>query len=91
MNITTKRAAGYVPCAVSAFAAGLAAYLFVFTNKLLNLDEIAGLFGKGESISSGRWALALTSYVFPDVSMPWINGMLAFAADCGGVPHSAHF
>ena len=77
MNITTKRAAGYVPCAVSAFAAGLAAYLFVFTNKLLNLDEIAGLFGKGESISSGRWALALTSYVFPDVSMPWINGMLS--------------
>ena len=77
MNITTKRAAGDVPCAVSAFAAGLAAYLFVFTNKLLNLDEIAGLFGKGESISSGRWALALTSYVFPDVSMPWINGMLS--------------
>ena len=77
MNITTKRAAGYVPCAVSAFAAGLAAYLFVFTNKLLNLDESAGLFGKGESISSGRWALALTSYVFPDVSMPWINGMLS--------------
>ena len=77
MNITTKRAAGYVPCAVSAFAAGLAAYLFVFTNKLLNLDEIAGLFGKGESISSGRWALSLTSYVFPDVSMPWINGMLS--------------
>ena len=62
---------------MSAFAAGLAAYLFVFTDKLLNLDEIAGLFGKGESISSGRWALALTSYVFPDVSMPWINGMLS--------------
>lgn len=77
MDITTKRAAGYAPCAVSAFATGLAAYLFVFTNKLLNLDEIAGLFGKGESISSGRWALALTSYVFPDVSMPWINGMLS--------------
>ena len=77
MDITTKRAAGYAPCAVSAFAAGLAAYLFVFTNKLLNLDEIAGLFGKGESISSGRWALALTSYIFADVSMPWINGMLS--------------
>ena len=26
---------------------GLLAYLFVFTNKLLNLDEIAGLFRKG--------------------------------------------
>ncbi len=77
MDITTKRAAEYAPCAVSALAAGLAAYFFVFTNKLLNLDEIAGLFGKGESISSGRWALALTSYVFPDISMPWINGVLS--------------
>ena len=62
---------------ISALAAGLAAYLFVFTNKLLNLDEIAGLFAKGESVSSGRWALALTSFIFPDVSMPWINGILA--------------
>ena len=77
MNIKTRRAAEYVPCAVSAFSAGLAAYLFVFTNKLLNLDEIAGLFGKGESISSGRWALALTSFLFPDLSMPWINGVLS--------------
>lgn len=77
MDIRAKRAAEYAPCAVSAFAAGLAAYLFVFTNKLLNLDEIAGLFGKGESVSSGRWALALTSLVFPDLSMPWINGVLS--------------
>lgn len=77
MNMTAKRAARYAPCAVSALAAGLAAYLFVFTNKLLNLDEIAGLFGKGESISSGRWALALSSLLFPDISMPWINGMLS--------------
>ena len=63
--------------AVSALMCGLAAYLFVFTNKLLNLDEIAGLFSKGESVSSGRWALALTSYIFPDISMPWFNGVLS--------------
>lgn len=76
-DISTRRTAQYIVPALSAFLAGLAAYLFVFTNKLLNLDEIAGLFSKGESLSSGRWALALTSYVFPDVSMPWINGMLS--------------
>lgn len=70
-------ASEYAIPALSALITGLAAYLFVFTNKLLNLDEIAGLFGKGESISSGRWALALTSYIFPDLSMPWINGMLS--------------
>ena len=55
----------------------LAAYMFVFTNKLLNLDEVAGLFGKGETLSSGRWALYLTSFLFPDYSMPWINGLLS--------------
>ena len=55
----------------------LAAYMFVFTNKLLNLDEIAGLFGKGETFTSGRWALRLTSFFFPDYSMPWINGLLS--------------
>ncbi len=70
-------ASQYAVPALSALISGLAAYLYVFTNKLLNLDEIAGLFAKGESISSGRWALALTSYIFPDVSMPWVNGMLS--------------
>lgn len=50
--------------------------MFVFTNKLLNLDELAGLFGKGETVSSGRWGLALTSFIFPDYSMPWINGLI---------------
>lgn len=58
-------------------AVGLLAYFFVFTNKLLNLDEISGLFKKGESISSGRWGLWLSGFVFPDVSMPWINGILS--------------
>ena len=53
------------------------AYMYVFTNKLLNLDEIAGLFTKGSTISSGRWALWLSSFLFPDASMPWINGILS--------------
>lgn len=74
---TGKAAARYALPAASCLVSGLAAYLFVFTNKLVNLDEIAGLFSKGESISSGRWALALTSYIFPDLSMPWFNGMLS--------------
>ena len=64
---------------------GLAAYYFVFTNKLLNLDEIAGLFKKGESISSGRWALWLSSFIFPNASMPWINGMLSLFMLTGAV------
>ena len=74
---TGKAAARYALPAASCLVSGLAAYLFVLTNKLVNLDEIAGLFSKGESISSGRWALALTSYIFPDLSMPWFNGILS--------------
>ena len=72
-----KLLARYALPLFSCLVFGLMAYLFVFTNKLLNLDEIAGLFKKGESISSGRWALWLSSFIFPDVSMPWINGMLS--------------
>lgn len=72
-----KHAAKYALPLFGCLVFGLLAYLFVFTNKLLNLDEIAGLFKKGESISSGRWALWLSSFIFPDVSMPWINGMLS--------------
>lgn len=72
-----RRASAYWLPFFTCLVIGLTAYGFAFTNKLLNLDEISGLFKKGESISSGRWALWLSSYLFPDVSMPWINGMLS--------------
>lgn len=56
---------------------GLAAYMYAITNKFVNPDELEFLFSKGATIDSGRWFLALTSVVFPDVSMPWINGVIA--------------
>lgn len=62
---------------LSAIIAGLLAHGFAFTNKLLNADEVSTLFGKGATIESGRWALALSSYLFPDISMPWIYGLLS--------------
>jgi len=74
-NITAAVRRNKAPL-LSALLFSLAAYMFVFTNKLLNLDEVAGLFGKGETLSSGRWALWLSSFIFPDYSMPWINGLL---------------
>ncbi len=60
-----------------AAASGLLAHGFAFTNKLLISDEISTLFGKGLTISSGRWGLALSSLLFPDVSTPWIFGVLS--------------
>ena len=56
---------------------GFLAFSFAFCNKLLNADEIGALFGKGTTISSGRWALKLTSLLLPDVSMPWLYGVLS--------------
>jgi len=62
---------------LSAFICGLMAHGWMFTNKLINADETAALFSKGADITSGRWGLAVSSYIFPDVSMPWIYGVIS--------------
>ena len=70
---------------LSAVLAGLGAHGYAFGNKLLNHDEIESLFGKGATVTSGRWGLELVKILFPDWSMPWIYGLvslvlIAFAA-----------
>ena len=52
------------------------AYMFAFTNKLINHDEAGQLFDKGATTTSGRWGIELLRYVFPDFSMPWIYGII---------------
>ena len=59
-----------------ALTAGFLAHGFAFSNKLVNGDELASLFSKGMTVASGRWGLELSSFLFPDVSMPWIYGLL---------------
>ncbi len=61
----------------SALIAGLLAHGYAFANKLLNHDEIESLFGKGATVTSGRWGLELVKVLFPDRSMPWIYGMVS--------------
>lgn len=56
---------------------GLIAFMSAFTAKLSNHDDLEYFFTKGATLDSGRWFLALTSYVFPDVSMPWIYGVIS--------------
>ena len=70
-------AAEYKLPLITGFVFGLAANLYAFTNKFVNADELEYLFSKGATLSSGRWALALTSCIFPDVSMPWVYGVIA--------------
>lgn len=61
---------------ISTLAFGFLAHTFAFTNKLINADEASALFSKGATLTSGRWGLELTKLIFPDVSMPWIYGVI---------------
>lgn len=62
---------------LAAVAFGLAAHMFAFTNKLVNADEIESLFGKGATLTSGRWGLEAVKLIFPDYSMPWLYGLVS--------------
>lgn len=68
--------ANWVPFVFS-FVTGFLTYGFALTNKLTNYDEVHSLFGKGATLESGRWGLDVLSYVFPDVSMPWLYGIIS--------------
>ena len=64
---------------LSAFSFGFLAHMFAFTNKLLNHDEANSLFSKGGTVALGRWGLGALDSLFPNVSMPWIYGVLTIA------------
>ena len=62
---------------LTALLVGLTAHGYAFANKLVNHDEIESLFGKGATVTSGRWGLEVIKVLFPDWSMPWIYGLLS--------------
>lgn len=64
---------------------GVLAYMFAFTNKLVNHDEVGQLFGKGATVSSGRWGLGALDFIFPNYSMPWIYGILTLVLIALGI------
>lgn len=66
----------------TSFLAGLLAYMFTFTNKLINHDEAFCLFSKGATVTSGRWGLGLMDCIFPNISMPWIYGIITLVLIC---------
>ncbi len=61
----------------SSFVVGLLSYAFAFLNKLPISDDVQFFYSKGYALSSGRFLLPLTSALFPNVSMPWIYGILS--------------
>ena len=56
---------------------GLLAYGFCMLNKIPVGDDLVGLFSKGATTVSGRYGLELTRLFLPDVSMPWIYGLMS--------------
>ena len=56
---------------------GLLTYMYMMTNKLPNWDEVAAMFSKGTTITSGRWGLEYTDRLFPNFSLPWLWGCVS--------------
>lgn len=64
-------------CFLSALIAGLCAHAFMLTNKIPYGDDLVAMFDKGATTVSGRYGLELMRLILPDISMPWIYGLLA--------------
>ena len=60
-----------------AMGSGLLAYVYFFTNKLPNYDDVFFTFSKGYGLASGRWGLELCELIFPNYSMPWLWGIIS--------------
>lgn len=56
---------------------GFAAYTFLITNKLINYDDLAALFGTGASLVLGRWGRVFIPRFFPTYSVPWLWGIFS--------------
>ena len=61
---------------LSALGFGLAAHAFLLTGKIPVDDDLPNLFNKGATYVSGRYGLELTRLFLPDMSMPWIYGLM---------------
>lgn len=62
---------------LAALGFGLAAHAFLLANKLPVDDDLPNFFNKGATYVSGRYGLELTRLFLPDVSMPWIYGLMS--------------
>lgn len=70
---------------VSAIVLGLAAHLYMMTNKLPNHDDVFHLFGCENGAGAGRWLLTTMIPLHGSFSAPWMIGMLSLLALAGTV------
>lgn len=62
-------------CAALVF--GLAAHGYWMTNKIPFDDDLPNMWNKGATVVSGRYGLEVLRLLMPDVSMPWIYGLMS--------------
>lgn len=76
---------------VSAVIFGLIAHMYMFTNKLPNMDDLLSIDGFGATFKVGRWFLwivgAIAYHLDFVYSMPWLNGLVTILllACCAGI------
>ncbi len=56
---------------------GILIHLYIITNKLTNWDDIAGIFISDGWLEFGRWGINFKQLIFPHVSIPLFNGIMA--------------
>jgi len=61
---------------VSVIMLGLAAHMYIFTNKIPNHDDVHQLVYDMDVSQSGRWFLKFAAKLSSDFSLPWLNGIL---------------
>lgn len=61
----------------AAILLGLITHLYMLTNKLPNHDDITMLDAVGPTVTSGRWMLGIILSLNGNLSLPWLNGLLA--------------
>jgi len=61
---------------ISSWIFAILAYMFVFTNLLVNADGINYGFTLGVTYESGRWGLGILAELVPCYAMPWLFGLI---------------
>lgn len=69
---------GYIKLTfIASMVLGLCTHLYMFTNKLINFDDILALFDATYGTASGRWLLPTVLRWDGNYSMPWLIGLLS--------------
>ncbi len=62
------------------FALAMVVHLYMFTNKLINHDDVDGLYSDcAFGLSSGRWLLQAVTGLTGNFSSSWLNGLMGSA------------